>query len=537
MMTIQEAKEQIEKSVRIYLMKDEYGNYRIPLERQRPIFLLGAPGIGKTAIMEQIARELNISLVTYSMTHHTRQSALGLPFIVSREYGEEKFDVSRYTMSEIIASVYENMEKSGKKEGILFLDEINCVSETLGPSMLQFLQYKIFGNHRVPRGWVIVTAGNPPEFNRSVREFDVVTMDRLKVLEVEPDYEAWKIYAQKKGLHQAILTFLDIKKEDFYQIENTVDGRNYVTARGWEDLSEAITLYEENGFEVDQTLVAQYLRNKRITGEFAAYYELYNKYRTDYKINEILEGTAGHAVNKRAKNATFDERISIMGLLLEAVLPQIRENIELEDALKELMPHLKEIKAALLGGASGAADGTQAGGGTLGLTDASRGGVDARALLSEKIDEWKANMDRLEAASGLSGAERRKWQYMIRFAREASQKIRLVAADTNEAAFAVIQTEFASRVEIMREDAKKISRYLENIFRFAEENFGDGNEMLVLVTELTVNYSSARFIAEHGCDLYYKYNKKFLLYERNRALMDELEKLTQNEEIEESLLI
>ena len=515
MMTIQEAKEQIEKSVRIYLMKDEYGNYRIPLERQRPIFLLGAPGIGKTAIMEQIARELNISLVTYSMTHHTRQSALGLPFIVSREYGDEKFDVSRYTMSEIIASIYENMEKSGKKEGILFLDEINCVSETLGPSMLQFLQYKIFGNHRVPRGWVIVTAGNPPEFNRSVREFDVVTMDRLKVLEVEPDYDAWKIYAQKKGLHQAILTFLDIKKEDFYQIENTVDGRNYVTARGWEDLSEAITLYEENGFEVDQTLVAQYLRNKRITGEFAAYYELYNKYRTDYKINEILEGAAGHAVNKRAKNATFDERISIMGLLLEAVLPQIRENIELEDALKELMPHLKEIKAAL----------------------AENAGTDARGLLSEKIDEWKANMDRLEAANGLSGAERRKWQYMVRFARETSQKIRLSAADTNEAAFAVIQTEFASRVEIMREDAKKISRYLENIFRFAEENFGDGNEMLVLVTELTVNYSSARFIAEHGCDLYYQYNKKFLLYERNRALMDELEKLTQNEEIEESLLI
>ena len=53
--------------------------------------------------------------------------------------------MSEYTMSEIIASVYEMMEKSGKKEGILFLDEINCVSETLAPSMLQFLQYKTFG--------------------------------------------------------------------------------------------------------------------------------------------------------------------------------------------------------------------------------------------------------------------------------------------------------------------------------------------------------------------------------------------------------
>ena len=48
-------------------------------------------------------------------------------------------------MSEIIASVYEVMEESGIREGILFLDEINCVSETLAPSMLQFLQYKVFG--------------------------------------------------------------------------------------------------------------------------------------------------------------------------------------------------------------------------------------------------------------------------------------------------------------------------------------------------------------------------------------------------------
>ena len=59
-MNIQEAKEQIEQAVRIYLMKDEYGDYRIPIERQRPVFLLGAPGIGKTAVMEQIAQEMDI---------------------------------------------------------------------------------------------------------------------------------------------------------------------------------------------------------------------------------------------------------------------------------------------------------------------------------------------------------------------------------------------------------------------------------------------------------------------------------------------
>ena len=236
-MNIKDAKNQIKQAVSIYLAKDTYGNYKIPLEKQRPVFLVGAPGIGKTAIMEQIAQELDIALVSYSMTHHTRQSALGLPLIIQKTYNGTVFDISRYTMSEIIASVYETMEKSGKTEGILFLDEINCVSETLGPSMLQFLQYKTFGSHQVPKGWVIVTAGNPPEYNRSVREFDIVTLDRLKVIEVEPDYEEWRIYASQKELHNSILTYLDIKKEDFYQIETTVDGKNYVTARGWEDLS------------------------------------------------------------------------------------------------------------------------------------------------------------------------------------------------------------------------------------------------------------------------------------------------------------
>jgi len=127
-MNIKEAKEQIRIAMKAYFTKDEYGNYRIPIEKQRPIFLMGPPGIGKTAIMEQVARELGVGLVSYSMTHHTRQSALGLPFIEHKVYDGKEYAVSEYTMSEIIASVYEKIEETGLKEGILFLDEVNCVS-------------------------------------------------------------------------------------------------------------------------------------------------------------------------------------------------------------------------------------------------------------------------------------------------------------------------------------------------------------------------------------------------------------------------
>ena len=104
-MDIKRAKQEIKDSIEAYLAKDEFGDYRIPAIRQRPIFLVGPPGIGKTQIMEQIAKECRIGLVAYTITHHTRQSAVGLPFIQEKEYGGKTVSVTEYTMSEIIASV------------------------------------------------------------------------------------------------------------------------------------------------------------------------------------------------------------------------------------------------------------------------------------------------------------------------------------------------------------------------------------------------------------------------------------------------
>lgn len=200
-MNIRQAKQTVIDTVEAYLAKDETGSFLIPVPRQRPLLLIGPPGIGKTAIMEQVAEELGINLVSYTITHHTRQSAIGLPSISRKTYGGTEYQVTEYTMSEIIASVYDQIERTGIHEGILFLDEINCVSETLAPTMLQFLQYKTFGTHRVPDGFVIVTAGNPPEYNRSVRDLDIVTLDRVKRIDITADLGVWKEYARKAGVH------------------------------------------------------------------------------------------------------------------------------------------------------------------------------------------------------------------------------------------------------------------------------------------------------------------------------------------------
>ena len=315
-MDIQRAKEEIKDTVRAYLACDDT---RLPADSAHPPAAHpadGPSGVGKTQIMEQIAQECDIALVAYTITHHTRQSAVGLPFIRERNFGGRTRSVTEYTMSEIIASVYAAMERTGKKNGILFIDEINCVSETLAPTMLQFLQCKTFGNQAVPEGWVIVAAGNPPEYNKSVRDFDLVTLDRVRRIDIEPKLSVWQTYARAHRLHPAVTAYLELRPQHFYKIENDVDGPLFVTARGWEDLSAFLQAADKLDLPVDEGVIGQYLRHPDVARDFAAYWVLYRKYHQDYGVEDILQGKPFDAVLERALNASFDERISLVSLLL-----------------------------------------------------------------------------------------------------------------------------------------------------------------------------------------------------------------------------
>ena len=499
-MNIKNAKEQIKSAMTAYFTKDELGNYVIPIEKQRPVFLVGPPGIGKTAIMEQIASELGVGLLSYSMTHHTRQSAIGLPFISKKEYAGKEYNITEYTMSEIIASVYDLMESSGVKEGILFLDEINCVSETLSPLMLQFLLYKVLGRHHVPEGWIVVTAGNPPEYNDSVRVFDIVTLDRLKKIEVEPELEVWKEYAYQAGVHPAVMTFLDIKKAYFYSVETTVEGKNLVTPRGWEDLSKMLQLFEKNDLKADEDLMIQYLQNRKIAKEFAVYYDLFRKYKEDYQVDRILQGKADERIKVRAREARFDERLSLVGLLLDGVNEETRSIVEEEKYLRSCMECLKTY----------------------------------RLKASTKKNPPKDEMDRvagqeekaLEAArtsGALSQCERICRQKTILFLREMAMKIG--GEEDADAAFKLVKKEYNEKVKDFSIKTDAVKKKMSNMFLFSEGVFGKGQEMLIIVTELTANYNSARFISEFGCEEYFRHNKELLFYERQREIITKMEAL------------
>ena len=357
-----------------------------------------------------------------------------------------------------------------------------------------------------------------------------------------------------------MLTYLDIEREHFYRVETTVDGASFVTARGWDDLSAMIKLYEEQQLPVDELLISQYVQNAEIAQRFSMYYDLFTKYRADYQIDRILSGSIEESVIERARAAGFDERVSLMGLITDALGGRLREAV-LEEravaftherlaALRDALSHEEEAEMAGAAGmyASGAAESSAAGSvadGTAGTTDVGASAVFAAPAASPEPDgvvdvSAKNTLPLLrietttiqqllatERAAGLLSDE--KYLAYERTLALINQAMR--AENTrSDILFSTVKDLFAQRVALLDELTSATSQALDNAFRFTESAFGDGQEMLLLITDLSVNRYGMAFINAHGCERYFANNEKLLFSERGSDLIERINRLNLTEE-------
>ncbi|MDE6850967.1 MAG: AAA family ATPase, partial [Lachnospiraceae bacterium] len=484
--------------------------YLIPVIRQRPILLLGAPGIGKTQIMEQIARECRIGLVAYTITHHTRQSAVGLPFIQEETFGGKTCSVTEYTMSEIIASVYRKIEEEKLREGILFIDEINCVSETLAPTMLQFLQCKTFGNQAVPQGWIIVAAGNPPEYNKSVRDFDMVTLDRVRRIEVEPDYGVWKEYARAQHVNNALLSYLELRPQNFYRVQSDVDGMMFVTARGWEDLSNLLDVYTRLGFSVDEEVIREFLQHEEIAKDVSAYLDLYRKYQDDYGIPEILDGAASPEIYQRLQRASFDERLSVVNLLLSGLNRYFMAVAEIKMVTDLWYVFLKNYRQKMM-------DAIEQPNASEIIDEIGNGKSDE--IYQELIQAMEREYER-DRQNGFLTRKEQKCREMLL---EKLRQWKPLRTEDAEKAFLAAREGFDQMQDQLMAKEDETMGKLEHAFSFMESAFGEGQEMVVFVTELTMGTESSAYLRDNPSEGYQNYNQKLLVGTRRAEILSRLE--------------
>ncbi len=265
-------------------------------------------------------------------------------------------------------------------------------------------------------------------------------------------------------------------------------------------------LYEEHGLVIDEALVVQYLQNKKIAKDFSIYYDLFNKYKSDYQVDKILAGKASDEIKSRAKAAKFDERLALLGLMLDAIAGELRQVNLAEQAQAELLNALKNARMEL-----------------------SRSITDATAAVQKQIDQLGRKIETGKLASTLSADAEYACHSAIAALEDMAVMLEEKAPTDGAEAFGQLKSAFDNRTNRLKKQAEAAGKQLSNLFVFCEEVFGEGQEMLILVTELTISYYGARFISRYGCKEYFAHNKELLFYERQKEIITELEKLEMEE--------
>ena len=512
-MNIKQAKEEIKNCIEAYLLTDEHGDYVIPSVNQRPLLVTGPPGIGKTQMMEQVAAECGVGFVPYTITHQTEESVVSQPYLEKRRYDGREYVVTEYTMSKIVAAVYEYMELTGVKEGILFIDEFNALPDALQPAMRQFLQCKTFGNDRLPDGWVIIMAGSMAEYIDTVPVMGMGMLDRIINLRVKADFDAWKDYAFENALHPAVISYLDANRDNLFCVEFGDTGQMFATPRGWEDLARILEINEKLGKKVDSKTISQYIGHSGIVKNFAEFLPLFSIYKSEYRIDRVLAGDTYDDLAIRISNAFPVEKASVVNIVLDKLNTKFREVNTRELYLGLLLEQLKKIKDAA----------------RMHIASQESGKIPDDGGVPEYLGFLRAEI--------VSDLDRRRRQDLI--SREEEKAGRAVAERLKAYNRNLIETRctawslgFKQVCHLFEKESGDYERLCENIlsmmecaFDFFEASFGGGPEVVKFVTELNNNYYSNKFLTDNKCDRYYEYNKRLTFESKEDSLRNRLAKL------------
>ena len=159
-----------------------------------------------------------------------------------------------------------------------------------------------------------------------------------------------------------------------------------------------------------------------------------------------------------------------------------------------------------------------------------RPGTDAEMAMDKQLTALQKRIETGKLASTLSADA----EYALHSAKAALEEMAAMlkgkAPTDGTEAFKLLKTDFDKRAKELKKQADAAGKQLSNVFLFCEDVFGDGQEMLILVTELTISYYGAHFISRYGCTEYFNHNKELLFYERQKEIIREIESLELGEE-------
>ena len=253
------------------------------------------------------------------------------------------------------------------------------------------------------------------------------------------------------------------------------------------------------GLAVDREVIGQYVAHPGVARDFANYLELYYRYKADYQVDEILSGRIREGTLNRLKFASVDERLKVTSLLLSSLTGTFRDVYEEDQKTSLVYSYLSEVKKKRQ----------------------SEAGKNEKlsALCQSVLKRERKNLQSRISA----GQSERELTRVQGAAIEAFEGYALLSEMTGD--FAALKERFSESSDRLSADIEKASGKLEYAFDFMEAAYGEGQEMVVFITELSMNRYAAWLLEEYDCDRYYMYNKNLLFNEKEQLIREQLERV------------
>lgn len=238
----------------------------------RPVHIWGAPGIGKTAIVEEFADEVGMECVSMLGSQLAPEDIIGIPQIRDGK--------SQFLPPAMIAR---------DEPYVLFLDELNGASLDVQRAMYSLIYEKRVGEFYLPEGSIVIAAGNRQQDNAIVKTMSSALVNRMFQVELRPDQKQWLEWAYANGIHPWITDYITQRPDHLFSEPPKVE-EPFSTPRSWHMLSDALKEYgagEKNLDEKTLKVLAYGCLSPSHAGMFLAFIK---QVKNKYTLDAIIKG-------------------------------------------------------------------------------------------------------------------------------------------------------------------------------------------------------------------------------------------------------
>lgn len=282
------------------------------VDQKVPTFLWGAPGIGKSSIVKQIANDKNIGFIDLRLALMDPTDLKGIPF----------YDKDSHTA---LWAPPAFLPSEG--EGILFLDELNSAAPSVQASAYQLILDRRVGEYELPEGWAIVAAGNREGDRGVTYRMPSPLANRFVHFEMEVDVDDWRYWAYKKELDERIISYISYKSEHLFTFDAKSDLKSFATPRSWEYVHSIL----KSGVKEELLLdVISGAIGREVSVGFLSFAKVMNKLPDIQKILDSGEGE-------------YSDEVDVLYALSTGLVSSFLKNSS-DESLENLLNYTLELK-------------------------------------------------------------------------------------------------------------------------------------------------------------------------------------------------